>query len=47
VLAIQHRILTKLGRTEEAEQVDKQFKSAVQKLQKRMESAKAPPPKGH
>jgi len=45
VLAIHHRILTKLGRTAEAEQVDKQFKSAVQKLQKRMESAKASAPK--
>ncbi len=39
VIAIHHRILTKLGRTEEAAQVDKQFKSAVQKLQKRMERA--------
>jgi predicted Zn-dependent protease len=47
VLAIHHRILTKLGRTAEAEQVDKQFKSAVQKVQKRMESAKAQPPKAH
>jgi choline-sulfatase len=39
VLAIHHRILTKLGRTDEAEQVNKRFKSAVQKLQKRMETA--------
>jgi predicted Zn-dependent protease len=39
VLAIHHRILTKLGRTDEAEQVNKRFKSAVQKLQKRMEHA--------
>jgi arylsulfatase A-like enzyme/tetratricopeptide (TPR) repeat protein len=44
VIAIHHRILTKLGRTAEAEQVDKQFKSTVQKLQKRMESAKARAP---
>jgi tetratricopeptide (TPR) repeat protein len=44
VIAIHHRILTKLGRTAEAEKVDKQFKSTVQKLQKRMESAKARAP---